>query len=69
MDYLSNDHKNHPNQYKNSHKQCEEMGHHIVNMMETQLKLRQQHGQSFPMEGTPSVLTKVRNEFKQPKTI
>ena len=29
------------------------MGHPIVNMMESQWKLRQQHDQNFPMEGKP----------------
>ena len=42
------DHENHPNQYKNSHKQCDEMGHPIVNMMGCLWKLRQQHDQKFP---------------------
>ena len=27
MEHLSNDHKDHPNQHKNSHKLCNEMGH------------------------------------------
>ena len=34
---------NHPNQQKNSHKQCNETGHPVVNIMESQWKLRQQH--------------------------
>ena len=53
MEYLSNDHKDHPNQNKNIKKQCNEMGHYIVNMMESQWKLRQQHGQNFPVGGKP----------------
>ena len=52
MEHLSNDHKDHPNQYDNSHKQCDEIGHPIVvNMMEIQWKLRRQHDQNFPVEG------------------
>ena len=27
MEYLSNDHEDHPNQHKNSHKMCDETGH------------------------------------------
>ena len=50
MEHLSNDHKEHLNQHENSHYQCNEMGHLIVNMMESQWKLRQQHNQNFPME-------------------
>ena len=53
MEYLSNDHKDHPNQYKGSHKQFNEMGHPIVNMMESQWKLGQQHDQNFLMQEKP----------------
>ena len=38
-----NDHKHCPNQHENSHKQCNERGHPVVNMMESQWKLIQQH--------------------------
>ena len=44
-------HKDRPNEQKNGHKQCSEIGHLILNMMESQWKLRQLHGQNFPMEG------------------
>ena len=30
---------------------CDETGHPIVNLMESQWKVRQQHDQNFPMEG------------------
>ena len=53
MEHLSNDHKDHPNQHENSHKLCDETGYPIVNLMESQWKLRQQHDQNFPMEGKP----------------
>ena len=53
MEHLSNDHEAHPNQHENSHKQCDEKGHRVVNMMECQWKLRQQHDQNSPMEGKP----------------
>ena len=33
---ISNDYEDHPNQQENSHKQCDEMGHPVVNMMESQ---------------------------------
>ena len=36
MEHLSNDHEDHPNQHKNSHKLCDETGHPIVNLMESQ---------------------------------
>ena len=51
MEHLSNDHEDHPNQHEKSHKLCDETGHPIVNMMESQWELRQQHDQNFPMEG------------------
>ena len=41
MEHLSNDHKDNPNQHKHIHKLCDEMGHTILNMMESQWKLRQ----------------------------
>ena len=53
MEHLSNDHKDHPNQDKNSHKLCDETGHPVVNMMESQWKPKQQHDLNFPMEGKP----------------
>ena len=37
---IFNDHKDHPNQHKNSHKLCNETGHPVVNTMESQWKLR-----------------------------
>ena len=43
MEHLSNDHVDRPNQHKNSHKQSDETGYWVVNMMESQWKLRQQH--------------------------
>ena len=35
MEHLSNDHEDGPNQYKNSHKLCNETGHPVVNMTTT----------------------------------
>ena len=54
MEHLSNDHEDRPNQRKISHKQCDEMGHPVMHMMESQWKLRQQHDQNFSMERKPS---------------
>ena len=53
MEHLSNDHEDHPNHHQNSHKLCNETGHPIVNLTESQWKLRQQHDQNFPMDGKP----------------
>ena len=50
MEHLSIDHEDYPNQYENSHKLCSETGHPVVNLMESQWKLRQQHDQNFPTE-------------------
>ena len=51
MEHLSNDHEDRSNQHKNSHKLCDEMGHPILCLLESQRKLRQQHDQNFPMVG------------------
>ena len=50
MEHLLNDHEDHPNQYKNSHKLCDEMEHPVVNLREGLWKLRLQHDQNFLME-------------------
>ena len=36
MEHLLNDYKDHPNQHKNSHKLCDEMGLPFVNLMENE---------------------------------
>ena len=53
MEHLSNDHKDHPNQHKNSPKSSDEMEYPVLSLLESQWKLRQQHDQNFPMEGKP----------------
>ena len=50
MEHLSNDHEDHPNQHKNSNKLCDETGHPVLSLSESQRKLRQQCDQNFPME-------------------
>ena len=45
MDHLS--------QQKNSFKLCNETGHPLLCLTETQRKLRQQHDQNFPTKGKP----------------
>ena len=47
MEHLPNDHEDRPNQHGNSHKQCDETGHLVVNMMERQWKLRQEHNEKM----------------------
>ena len=49
MEHLSNDHEDHPNQHKNSHKLCNETAHLVLSLLESQWKLRQQ--QEFPNGG------------------
>ena len=62
MEHLLNDHEDHPYQHENSYKLCNETGHLVVNLMESQWKLRQQHDQNFPMEGKP--LQKYQHQKK-----
>ena len=45
--------KDRPNQHENSHKLCDETGHLVENLMESEWKLRQEHDQNFLMEGKP----------------
>ena len=41
MEYLSNDHKDYPNQHENGHKPSNETGHPVLMLLEIQWKLRQ----------------------------
>ena len=43
MEDFLKDHKHHPNQHENSHKQFNQMGDLVVNMVKSQWKLRQKH--------------------------
>ena len=67
MEHLSNDHEDHPNQHKNSHKLWDVMGHFIVNLMESQWKLRQQHDQNFGAKAIVEQILalEVRNKSKR----
>ena len=38
MEYLSNDHEDHPNQQQNSHKLHDEMGHPVLILLKSHLK-------------------------------
>ena len=68
MEHLSNDHEEHPNQHKNSNKLYTEMVHPILNLTESQWKLRQQHDQIFPMEGSHCrTNTSIKNRNKSKK--
>ena len=53
MKHLSNDYKDHLNQHENNHKLCNETGHSVLSLLESQWKLIQQHGLNFQMEGKP----------------
>ena len=47
-----------------SHKLCDEIGHPIANLMESQWKLRQQHDHNFQMEGK-SLQNKYQRQKKE----
>ena len=53
IEHPSNDHKDRPNQHKNSHKLCNEK-RHLLRLNESKWKMRPQHDQNFRMEGTQS---------------
>ena len=63
MEHLSHDRKDHLNQHKNSNKQCDETEHPVVNLMESQWKLRQQLDQNFLIEGKP-----LYNKYRRKKS-
>ena len=69
MEHLSNDHEDHPNQHENSHKLCDEMGHPVVNLMESQWKLNQKHDDERINEGKAIVeqilASEKRNKYKR----
>ena len=50
MEHLSNDHKDHPNQEKNSQKLCDETENPILSLTGCQWKLSQQHDQHVLVE-------------------
>ena len=52
MELLFKDRKEHSNQHENSHKLCNETGHPVLSLLESQWKLGQ-HDQSSPLEGKP----------------
>ena len=62
MEHLSNDPKECPNQYKNSHKLCNKMGHPIVNLMESQWKLRSSQWRESHCRTNTSIRRKKKNQ-------
>ena len=63
MEHISNDYEDHPNQHENSHKPCNEMGNLVLNLLESQWKLRQQHDQNLHWrEGHYRTNTSVRRK-------
>ena len=53
MEHLSHDHKDHPSQHKNGHKLWDETEYPVLDLLESQWKLRQQNDQNFSIEGKP----------------
>ena len=45
---LSNDHQDHSNLHKNSHRLCDELGRPILSLKKSQWKLRQRTWSEFP---------------------
>ena len=54
MEHLSNDYEDRLNQHKDSENLCDETGHLVLSLTESQWKLRQQHDQNFSMDETPT---------------
>ena len=47
MEHIINDPEDHPNQQENSHKVCDETGHPLFSLTESQWQLRHQSDQDF----------------------
>ena len=52
MKHLSNDYEDRPNQHENYHL-CEEKGHPVLSLKESQWTLIQEHDHDFPMKVKP----------------
>ena len=69
MEHLSNDYEDCPNQHEKSHKLCDKTRHPIVNLMESQWKLRQQHDQNLTNGGKAIIeqmlVSEERNKSKR----
>ena len=51
MEHYSNNNEDRSNQHENTHKICDETGHPVLSLIESQWKLRQQHNQNHATEG------------------
>ena len=60
MEHLSNDHEDRPNQLENSHKLCDDTGHPVVNLMESQWKFKQQLDQN--LNGGTFIVEQIASE-------
>ena len=62
MEYLWNDYEDHPNQHENNHKLCDETGHPVLSLPESQWKLRQKHDQNSKWRESQNI---VEQELEQ----
>ena len=72
MEHLSNDHEDHPNQHKNSQKPHDELGHPVLNLLESQWKLRQQHiriSQCRESHGRTNTSVRRKKEIQKSRTV
>ena len=69
MERLSNNHEDHPNQLRNSHKSCDEVRHPVLSLLESQWKLRQQLDQNFPLEGKPNTSVRRKKEIQKSRAV
>ena len=63
MELLLSDHEDRPNQHENSHKLCDETGHPVLSLTESQWKLRKPHDQKSIVEQI--LVSKERNSEEQ----
>ena len=67
MEHVSNNYEDHPNQHENSHKLCDETGHPILSLTESQKKLIQLHAHGFPNGGKALFYNRTNTSVKRKK--
>ena len=66
MEHPLNDQEDHPRQYKNNKKLCNEKQDPLLSLKESQWNLRQQYDYNFSVERNPLLMSEEINRSKIP---